>query len=48
MNVLSCDLILSLCCNNIRGHRKGERFEAKADNLVGALAHCGISYLFPT
>ena len=48
MNVLSCDLTLPLCCNNAHGHRKGERFEAKADNLVGVIARCSIAHLFPT
>lgn len=48
MIILSRGLLLSLYCNNICGHRKGERFEAKADNLVGSFAHCSIAYLFPT
>ena len=48
MIVLSCGLTLPLCCNNVHGHRKGGRFEAKADNLVGVIAHCSFAHLFPT
>ena len=48
MNDLSCDLILSLCCNNICGHGKGRRFEAIADDLVGVVARCSTAYLFST
>ena len=48
MNVLSDGQLLPLDCSYIGGHRKCERFEAKADNLVGALASNSIAYLFPT
>ena len=48
MNILSCGQILPLDCSYKRGHRKGERFEAKADNLVEAVARCSTAYLFPT
>ena len=48
MIVLYLGQVLPLSCSYIQGLRKGERFEAKADDLVGALAHCSISYLFPT
>ena len=48
MNVSSCGLILSLCCNDICGHGKSRRFEANADNLVGALARRSTAHLFPT
>ena len=48
MIVLSHGQLLPLNCSYIGGQRKGERFEAKADNLVGALAHSSTAYLFPT
>ena len=48
MIVLSCGQILPLNCSYIGGHRKGGRFEAKADNLVEVVAHCSTAYLFPT
>ena len=48
MNDLSHGHLLPLYCSHIGGQRKGERFEANADNLVGALAHCSNAYLFPT
>ena len=48
MNVLSHGQFLPLDCSYKCGHRKGERFEAKADNLVGALASNSTAYLFPT
>ena len=48
MNVLYLGQILPHNCDYICGQRKGERFEAFADNLVEALTHCSIAYLFPT
>ena len=48
MNVLYCDHIEALNCNIKYGHGKGERFEAKADNLVGVSAHSSVTHLFPT
>ena len=48
MNVLSRGQFLPLDCSYKCGHRKGERFEAKADNLVGVSAHSSVTYLFPT
>ena len=48
MNVLSCDQVLPLNCSYLCGHRKGGRFEAKADILVEVVARCSTAYLFPT
>ena len=48
MNVLSRGQFLPLDCSYKCGHRKGERFEAEADNLVGVIAHCSFAHLFPT
>ena len=48
MNVLSHGPLLPLDCSYIGGHRKGEGFEAEADNLVGVIAHCSFAHLFPT